>query len=243
MSKEIINIKGTRFGLVFCLNTTIDFEILKSNLKSKVESGHGFFQGAKFTFSQEGPQLPLEKLALLNEICTDNGMIFNEDIPVSSPVSEQLTAAMADDYKVLAKSNVKEFRFPTKGIINDEEMTPTMFIKHGLRSGQKIHFQGNVTIQGDVNAGAEIVATGDIIIMGTLRGIAHAGALGDKGAKIVAYRLQPNQLRLANMIGRSPDQNYTKANFPEIAHISNGSIVIEEYMTTGMKNKKTLKKA
>ena len=62
-----------------------------------------------------------------------------------------------------------------------------------------------MVIVGDVNPGSEIIATGDILIMGNLRGLAHAGAKGDKTSIVAAFRLQPTQIRIANYISRPPE--------------------------------------
>lgn len=241
MTKDLVKIKGTKNGLLIYLEAATDFNLLKKELQTKLSSSGGFFKGAKFTLKPLGPELPIEYLAILNEICTDYGLIASTDITIPHPVKEQLSATTYEETTTDLPNTKLELRFQTQGILNEEELTPTIFLKTGLRSGQKVHFQGNVTILGDVNPGAEIIATGNIIIMGTLRGIAHAGALGNQKAMVVAYRLQPNQLRIANSIGRSPDQANVTSLYPEIAHIVDDHIIIEEYMTMGMKNKKSLK--
>jgi septum site-determining protein MinC len=74
-----------------------------------------------------------------------------------------------------------------------------------LRAGQAVSHNGDLIIIGDVNAGAEVLAQGDITIWGSLRGIAHAGVDGNTKAEIRALRLQPIQIRIANFIARSPD--------------------------------------
>lgn len=105
----------------------------------------------------------------------------------------------------------------------------TILIKRTLRSGQSIHFDGNVVILGDVNPGAEIIASGNIVVMGALRGVVHAGATGDEEASVSAFRLQPTQLRIANHITRAPDGEYLTPEYPEIASIKDGVVVIEIY--------------
>ena len=79
---------------------------------------------------------------------------------------------------------------------------------------------------GDVNNGAEIVAGGSIIIMGTLRGLAHAGATGRPDVVIAANKLSPKQLRINAKIAIFPENN--KPDGPECAHIVEGNIVIRE---------------
>ena len=79
-----------------------------------------------------------------------------------------------------------------------------MFIRRTLRSGQVVRYPGSVVIMGDVNAGAEIIAEGDVVVWGSLRGMVHAGASGDEAATVCALHLAPTQLRLAGHIARSP---------------------------------------
>lgn len=110
---------------------------------------------------------------------------------------------------------------------------PTLLVEGTLRSGQSVSFEGNVVILGDVNPGAQVTAGGNVIVMGVLRGMVHAGASGDEQAMIVAFRLRPTQLRIANHIARSPDGEVFNPNQPEIARIRDGSVVIEAFPPGG----------
>ena len=107
----------------------------------------------------------------------------------------------------------------------------TLLIDKTLRSGQKVNYAGNVVILGDINPGAEVVAAGSIIVLGTVRGVVHAGAEGFKKAVVLAFKLLPTQLRIADHITRPPeDEEITKDNFsPEIALIKDGMVIIESY--------------
>jgi len=79
-----------------------------------------------------------------------------------------------------------------------------LYLKQTLRSGQAVSYKGHLVIIGDVNAGAEVVAEGDITVWGCLRGVAHAGLGGNCQAEIRALKLQPIQIRIADSIARSP---------------------------------------
>lgn len=105
----------------------------------------------------------------------------------------------------------------------------TILIRRTLRSGQNFYFDGNVVILGDVNPGAEVVATGNVIIMGQMRGVVHAGAEGDESAMVMAFRLLPTQLRIANHITRPPDDDVSDIALPEVARIKSGVVTIESY--------------
>ena len=98
-----------------------------------------------------------------------------------------------------------------------------------LRSGHSIRFEGDVTIFGDVNPGAQVVAAGNIVVLGALKGVAHAGATGDEDTFILAFDLQPTQLRIARKIAIVPAKGNRRAIDPEIAVIRNEHIVIEPY--------------
>ena len=92
----------------------------------------------------------------------------------------------------------------------------TKFHRGSLRNGQKIEFDGSVVVVGDVNPGAEIKATGNIIILGQLKGMAHAGCKGMTDAFVTAVYMAPVQLRIADIITRFPGRKQTR---PEAARI------------------------
>lgn len=74
-----------------------------------------------------------------------------------------------------------------------------------LRSGDHLDIEGSLLLLGDVNPGASIRASGHVLVWGRLRGIAHAGADGDREARIVALQLRPLQLRIADAVARGPE--------------------------------------
>ncbi len=82
----------------------------------------------------------------------------------------------------------------------DTDISETKFVQNSLRSGQREEYPGSIVICGDVNAGAEIVAGGNIIILGALRGVAHAGANGNTMAIISANSIDVTQIRIANLV-------------------------------------------
>lgn len=105
----------------------------------------------------------------------------------------------------------------------------TRFIRHTLRSGQAERaLEGNIVILGDVNPGAEVVAAGDIIVLGTLRGIAHAGALGNTSSIIFALNLLPTQLRIGRFITRPPAEQRRRRR-AEIARVAENAIIVEDF--------------
>ena len=125
--------------------------------------------------------------------------------------------------------------------IPEEELTeddyeilkiPTKYIKQTVRSGQVIKSDGNLMIVGDCHPGSEVHAKGDITVWGALGGIAQAGSVGNKKARIRALQLNAIQLRIADFYARRPDASnivyVDKSNtvMPEEARIVNDNIVI-----------------
>ncbi len=104
-----------------------------------------------------------------------------------------------------------------------------LYLPQTIRSGQRIVHDSHLIIGGDVNAGAEVIAAGDIIIAGTLRGLAHAGCGGDETARIIAGCMRPHQLRIASEIARSPEEaakSSAAQRRPEVARIEGGAIQV-----------------
>jgi septum site-determining protein MinC len=100
---------------------------------------------------------------------------------------------------------VPELRLPR---VNPEKLLPTLMLKQTLRSGQSVSYPGHVVIMGDVNAGAEIVAKGDVIVWGVLKGMVHAGHEGDRECLIRAHRIDALQIRIADILARRTQKGY-----------------------------------
>jgi septum site-determining protein MinC len=106
---------------------------------------------------------------------------------------------------------------------SEEYGTGGVLIKRTLRSGRTVHNIGHVVIIGDVNSGAEVIASGDIIVWGKVRGVVHAGAQGDENAVVCALDLAPTQLRIAGLI-TVPPKDKRRNPRPEMARVNHGQI-------------------
>jgi septum formation inhibitor MinC len=113
-----------------------------------------------------------------------------------------------------------------------EVIPATRIVIGPVRSGVILDHVGHLIVFGDVNPGAEVRAAGNIVVLGRLRGTAHAGIGTDVGF-ILALRLQPQQLRIGRLVARASDSD-TPDQFPEIAHVAPvregaPAIVVERY--------------
>ena len=202
MSEDIVKIKGTKAGLQLSFANGAKFEDIKSNILGKLESGNSFFiRGTTVYIPSQ--TLPTDQMEVLRKTFHQHGMLFRTELP-----------------KIAAKVE------STKKLPPDEDIQQMIVINRTLRGGQEVKTRSSVLICGNVNPGAQIIAGGSIDVRGTCRGLVHAGAFGNANAFIVADQLMPMQIRIADMIARSPDI-MEKSESPERASIKNGQIVIE----------------
>ncbi len=119
-----------------------------------------------------------------------------------------------------------------KNGLSQDESNKLLTVERSLRSGQIVRFGGDVVIYGDLNPGAEVIAGGNILVFGAVKGLAHAGARGDDGAHIVAFDMRPTQLRIGRKIALPPESRPTKGVrkwTPEVAWVQGGEIIIDPY--------------
>lgn len=125
-----------------------------------------------------------------------------------------------DSPKELGLSGIK------KVYEKDTENSYTKYYRGALRCGQKIEFEGSIVIVGDVNGGAEVIAGENITVLGALRGLAHAGAKGNKKATIAAGSIDAPQIRIANLL-KEITKEECQLNKCIYSYIAEDKIIIE----------------
>ncbi|MBW1879593.1 MAG: septum site-determining protein MinC [Deltaproteobacteria bacterium] len=105
----------------------------------------------------------------------------------------------------------------------------TLYVHRTLRSGASVRFEGDIMVMGDVNPGAQVIGSGNVLVLGALKGLAHAGSAGDEGAFILAFDLRPTQLRIARKIAIPPQRTPDARFDPEVARIEGDHLVVEPY--------------
>lgn len=223
MRTDQVVFKGTKEGLLVVIPRNQDIDALTRDLEQKLSRRDHFFAGAKAILDLGDRSFDDDIITQLTDVLQRHGLKLTK---VVGPFGIRMKELQ--DVKVHEKE-------PGMGDIPLPAALPeeTLLLRRTIRSGQQASAPGNLVILGDVNPGAEVVAGGDIIVVGALRGLAHAGAPDNEQAVVVAFRLSPTQLRIANMITRSPDGRSRGPNVPEIARIRNGTIVIESYFPVG----------
>jgi septum site-determining protein MinC len=138
-------------------------------------------------------------------------------ISVSTSRRQTAIAAVTSGYSVEQLQPVTSLNSEPKPTAIPQE--DALYLEMTVRSGVEIRHPGTVILLGDLNPGGIVIADGDIIIWGRLRGIAHAGAGGNRECLIMALQMEPTQLRIADAVARAPEKLPIQF-FPEVAHIT-----------------------
>lgn len=133
-------------------------------------------------------------------------------------------AASSAGYSV-QQETIPDSLMDVKDLSQTQDLAEPLYLKNTIRSGVEICHPSSVIILGDVNPGANILASGDVFIWGTLKGIAHAGYMGNRQGLIMALKLEATQLRIADLVARIPD-NPPSQSMAEVAYISKEGIKI-----------------
>jgi septum site-determining protein MinC len=233
-----VSIKGIREGLLITLGGA-PYADLMSQLVKELADKQEFLLGSKMVLQVGERLLRRGQLAEIKALFEENGLMLWTVL-----TDQNDTRAAARELGLATRlpgshTDLEGNALPLAGGQAQEAGTSAapvsadgrpggLLLKETLRSGRSVYHEGAVVVIGDVNPGAEIIAGGDVIVWGRLRGLVHAGALGDESAVICALDLSPTQLRIGNQIAVPPDERRMKP-IPELALIRSGQIVAEPW--------------
>lgn len=208
ITKSYVTIKGTKDGLVFNMDDSCSYQDLILELTNKLERGN---QTASLD-----TQTQVVRVSLL----FGNRFLSKEQEKEIRSLIRSKGNLVVDRFEshVVSKEEVNKARLKAN----------IQIINKTIRSGQLYNCDGNVLVLGDVNPGGCIQANGSIYVMGSLRGMAHAGFHGDENAIIAASVLQPTQLRIATIMSRPPDEWDIDLYQMEFAYIEAGQIIVDK---------------
>lgn len=230
MNENTVIFKGTKNGITVVLDENTPYEEIKAALAEKTRSAKDFFRDAKTAVMFKGFHLTdAQENELLDVINanTDLNISFciSEDndepeiaTPTFTPKKEEETA------NTEAASDNKLNQLLSEALVTAKKNLTT-FHKGSVRSGQSIRFPGSIVVIGDVNPGGELIAEGNIIVLGILKGLAHAGCSGSHDCFVAALNMRPTQLRIAELISCFPEEEIN--NIPQYAYINDNQIFVE----------------
>ncbi|WP_461612718.1 septum site-determining protein MinC [Clostridium sp. Marseille-QA1073] len=205
MYADNIIIKGNKEGL----NVVIDMKKFKNSLDmtnaliEKLSKGKRFYRGCTLKITTQLKEFTDRELRNLRDLLFEEFLIRDcifQDI---------------DEKQNKVFNGIYEGR--------------TKYLKKTIRSGQVYEYSGNLVIIGDINPGAEVYAAGNIVVVGAIRGSVHAGCTGNDKSFIAAFSLEPQIIRIADIMTRAPEDGIKPA-YPEVARVKNGNIIVEPYL-------------
>ena len=208
-----VMIKGDKYGIVLVMDKDMPFSDLLEKIAEKFSSATKFYGNATMAISFKGRKLTVEEEKQILDTIESNTKL-NIICVVDTDEERQEMFKKAVEAKLMAQS------------------TGTgQFHKGTLRSGQVLESESSIIILGDVNPGAKVIAKGNVIVLGSLKGTIYAGINGNENAFVVALYMNPVQIRIGDTIARSPDDAISKKNMdmePKIAFVESGNIYIEK---------------
>jgi septum site-determining protein MinC len=209
---SLIQIKGLRDGLLVTVGEAA-WSVAQEALFTRIEQQPAFFQGARVALDVGEQTFKVTELSQLRDMLSEKGISLWAVVS-TSPVTES-TAQMLGLATRIHKPRPQEFAQPVvvaQAAVVAQATTKTpdedaaLWVGRTLRSGVRVEYAGNVVVLGDVNPGAEVIASGSVIVWGRLRGVVHAGAQGNKDVVVCALDLSPTQLRLRPSAKVAPSQ-------------------------------------
>lgn len=218
-----MKIKGINDGILVELDDQ-NWKDSQTELFVKIEEKQAFFQGARLFIAVGNQALSTEDIEEVRKKLSKQDVQLFGILSKNNATQKTAKSLGLEVESTFYKKKTDEKVEPLDTLISGE---PALFIHRTMRSGYKISYQGHVVILGDVNPGAEIIASGSVVVWGRLRGTAHAGAEGDWDAVVCALDLSPMQLRIASKIATTPQDHEIPK--PEMAKIVQDQIIAEPW--------------
>lgn len=226
---SVISIKGIRDGLLVALDDRAAWAEVERALLNVIETRSDFFRGARIALQVGDRVLDREDIRKLSARLAEHDIRLAAILGRSAETIRSARRLEIDTELpegATAPDAGREVDLPP--IDTQEHGSEGVLVRNTLRSGRMVRHAGHVVVIGDVNPGAEIVAGGDVVVWGRLRGTVHAGANGDVNAIVCALDMRPMQLRIAHYVAIASDDGKPRPR-PEIAWVKDGQIVAEEW--------------
>ncbi|MFQ3616629.1 MAG: septum site-determining protein MinC [Cyanobacteriota bacterium] len=194
---------------------------LWQQLKQRLSAGDRFWQpNTSVHLIARDRLLDVRQLQSIDEALTQEQLCLKR---VYTSRRQTAVAAATVGFSVEQHTPVAHLNAPAEA--TGQALAEPLYVETTVRSGMEIRHPGTVIVLGDVNPGGSIVADGDIVVWGTLRGVAHAGASGNPRCLIMALRLEPTQLRIGEQLARAPEKPPEQF-YPEVAYVASEGIRI-----------------
>lgn len=258
MKSEVVRVSGRGTNVDFIIDDSVPFEEVSRGLRQYFVENRGLWSSGNISVNAGRWTLSREQLSRIKQVIEEESGLTvsrfwcspdklegsNYDTNGAgkaaanpSGAAPRSTDALPPGSAAGPTGNQPKLKEPKSGGSRKGLPTEALFIKATFRSGESVNYPGDVVVLADVNPGAEIVAEGDILVFGSLRGMVHAGAAGDTKATIIALELASPRIQIGPYTGLDPAvvlgskstrSKPTKAG-PRIAYARRRSIYVAPY--------------
>lgn len=211
-------LKGKKDRLSIHLNNEVDFLALRDSLIDKIREARNFIGNGQMAI-----EFTNRKLSELEENVLIDLIKVNSDLNITY---------------VFSDSDGEKEKIKFVKAITEEGFTK--FYRGTLRSGNRLEYDGNIVVIGDVNPGALIRAKGNVVVLGFLNGTVYAGQDGDRDAFVGATHMNPVQLVIGHTIAEPMQKKILDTNRVDrksgfkIAYLSGKEIRVEDFSTRSL---------
>ncbi len=209
-----LQIKANRQGFTLVPAPAAPFEALVEYLEKRFSESRDFFRRAEMTLDLRERPLRTDEIALLHRLLVERGQVRLVEVK------------LGEDLALVMDRPSERQPFVPRVSPPPRPDHAALIIHNTCRSGMRVVSDTDCVVLGDVNPGAEVIAVGNVIVFGNLRGVAHAGAGGDRSARIWALSIEPSQLRIADLVAVPPRGGKPAAKRYEIAEIQDNLIEV-----------------
>ncbi len=209
-----VQVKADRNGFTLVPEPAASFEAIVAFMNERLEQSQDFFHETDMVLDLRSRPMGTDEILALYEKLFEKSKIKVVEVRLSDNLSFSL------------EGDVRKSRPACQPADRERENRAAVIVRNTCRSGVRIVSPSDCVILGDVNPGAEIIAEGDVVVFGALRGLAHAGAAGERNARIWALSIQPNQIRIADLVAVPPGGAKPAPGRFEVAEIQNDVIQV-----------------
>lgn len=209
--EKLVRVKSNRYGIEVHLDPDVPFETLVEHVVAKFKDSAKFFEGAQMAITFLERKLSIQEERVIVDLITD---ITGIDI---------ICIVDRDE------TNEMTYKSIVENVLTNVQKRDGQFYRGTLNKRQVLESDSSIIILGNVEAGAKVIAKGNVVIIGSLFGSAYAGAGGNRDAYVVALAMQPKQLRIGDIDAKRQTicQKSLTINGPKIAVVDRGRIYVD----------------
>jgi septum site-determining protein MinC len=246
----VVQVSGRGINVDFTIDDSAPFDQVTRRLRQYLVENRALWSSGSISVNAGGWILSREQLGRIKQIIeSESGLTVNRfwcspdhldranygtnETGLEDSTPKGFALRQADSEPAAAATTMPpKLKEPKSGSSSKGLPTEALFVKTTFRSGESIHYPGDVVVLSDVNPGAEILAEGDIVVFGSLRGLAHAGVAGDIKATIIALDLDSPRIQIGPYTGltqATSPRSKSKATGPQIAYVRRRNIYVAPF--------------